>query len=909
MLTKKSYPHYVAITAEWIAIVILLTLPAVAAADFGAVLPWTFWAVSVTLVVILTLTIPIHFFERKHCNLRSQSVALLLLSIAIYGFVQTLPLPGGISTWLASGSHQAYTTWLAPLSMTPEDAKLAQAVWPRITVDASLSRTAAWTTIVIAVFSSLSSLLLADRNRIQLLLIAIAISGAAHSSLGIYQVLSAPSETVWGIRSSDGGAPFGAYINRSNAAVMLNTGLAGSIGLIAWRLAALTGATLNGSKVPLNELLDVFFDKISVVALSTGTITAIGLLVCGSRSGLVGLVGGMMLAFGIVQSANRARGLIPTIAGLGIIATIAIANFDLSAKSTERIGRTLEQVAETSTITDGRFSHWPDALAAAWHQPLVGWGWGAYRYAYLPFQKTSTPGWYINADNLWLEVFVETGFIGIAITGFLIFIVIKAIMRLDCGADPIDHGLASAGWFLLGALLTSQFFDFGLRLPGNSLLAAALFAVIVARSHVIGKNNLPLLSAAVSDQARFRLPHDLSSTEFTGVSFVIRTSPALLLTAALVLISITSASAFYSRSLEDYALREFRSLISIGPAGADNIIATDELLKKSLASKSQSASLLIASAQVKSLSIRHQAADDIVKNEETLDFDQVFVSLSPTNLRRFANMHAADNEDAFSKATLSLWNSLGAGLPEVYRSAVSRLNDARTTAVKAIIESPFSPEARLAVVSMDFAGGDPKQSAELLEQVAVLRKRSPKVLLHAGDLSAEMDNYALAAACWKRAAHMNPAFEKSVLARSSLHKSISANDVTPDTIAAMSFAIMSEVKKETPDRELLIRGIQLLEKSLPKENGLKGEQLALVAQAQIKLGLPKDAADSLTRATALVPSNIEFRHQHILALIAANDLVSARESARIGRQIAPNDQRFENLIQVIARNIQTDGKL
>jgi len=909
MFVTKSHLRSAAKSGEWLAIAMLLALPAIAAADFGGVLPWTFWAVSVAMVVVLVLAIPGRLYTVNHGNLRDHSLAILLFAIAIYGFLQTVPLPASVLAWVASGSHEAYTLWLSPLAMASGDATLLQTVWPRISVDASLSRTASWTMIVVAVFSSLSSLLIADRNRIQFLLVAIAISGAAHASLGIYQMLSDPTATIWGVRSSEGGAPFGAYINRSNAAVMLNSGFAGSIGLIAWRLAALTGATLNGAKVPLSELLDVFFDKVSVLAIITGSTTIIGLLICGSRSGLVGLVGGLMLAFGIVQSAHRARGLLPTIAGLGIIAAIAIANFDLSARSTERVGNTLEQAAETATISDGRFSHWPDAFTAAWKQPLVGWGWGAYRYAYLPFQKTSASGWFINADNLWLEVFVETGLLGIILVAAAIYLIIKAVIRLDYSADPIDHGLASAGWFLLGALMTSQFFDFGLRIPGNSLLVASIFAVIVSRSRAIGMTDVKRVTNVGSDGNRFRLPHDLSFTESTRSSHANRLSHPMILSLVLILISFASASAFYSYSTDDYAIRAARSLNAGRSVNAEDIQHVDALLTNSSAAKHQNAAVLIASSQVKLLIARHQAATEISKTEESLAVEQIFDMLSPGNLRRFSNMSGNEGTDDTSNAVHALWYSLGPTFPSAFESTVDRLRDARESAVKAIVASPLSPEARLALISLDFVGGDRQQSMKLLEQVALLRRQSPLVLVHVGDLAAEMHSYPFAATCWKRAAHINPRWGQVGLVRASRIKQISANDVTPDTVDAMRLTMASEVRKSTPDRQLLLRGIRLLGRTLPNETVSKAEQLTLIAQAQIRLNLFKDAAATLTRATAVVPGNVEIRYQHTRSLIAAKDLVAANESARIGQQIAPNDQRFEKLIQDIARNIQSDGKL
>src|SRR5690606_36660235 len=102
----------------------------------------------------------------------------------------------------------------------------------------------AWLSILVAGFAVLASHLFADRSRLRWLLIALALTGALHAGLGLYQLATRPEATVWGLQSQYGGKPFGAFINRSNAAVMLNLGLAASLGVIAWRLAALTGVPL-----------------------------------------------------------------------------------------------------------------------------------------------------------------------------------------------------------------------------------------------------------------------------------------------------------------------------------------------------------------------------------------------------------------------------------------------------------------------------------------------------------------------------------------------------------------------------------------------------------------------------------------------------------------------------------------
>lgn len=911
MMPSASPIHpTIATIAAWTGTTLLIATPAVVAVDYGGVLSWTLWATSIAAVVILALLIPAFCCQYDRVTWRSHALCVLLFVFALYGFAQSIPIPQSILGLFASGSADAYSTWLQPLTLVPEDAKRLAELSPKVSLDIGLTRTASWTTLLVAMFSGFASMLFADRNRLRVLLIVIALTGALHAGLGIYQMLAHPDSTVWGIRSMFGGKPFGAFVNRSNAAVMLCIGLGASIGLIAWRLAALTGATLNGDRFPLTELLDVIFDRTSGFAIATGSLSAIGLLTCGSRSGLVGVVSGGLLAFGFIQSAHRMRGLIATFVGMALIVAIAMVNFDLSATSAERALNTIDDAAESSGFREARFAHWPDGLAAGIAQPFVGWGWGAYRYAYLPFQKSSHGAWFLNADNLWLEVFVETGLIGVLVAAVSIYVIIRSLLRLDSSADPIDHGLAAMGWFIVGALLGSQFFDFGLKIPANALAAGIVLSAVVARSLSPGKAIGEASSANRPAAEHFQITSNFiaNASGRNRPSRIDRRHPIVLF-GSMTIITILAANAFHSRAFEDAAVYMAARALPLDTVSTAEIQAIENLLEAAANNRTPRTDVLIQRSQVSLRHSRLRAIDQLLDDDRFQQKDELIAALSPALLRRFHYIDTTTSNPSESDQPYWLvWKSLGTEFPDNYQTLRSELEQARSAAVASLLASPLSAEARLAIISLDFADGRPEQSIELLKQAAILRKQNPELLLHIGDLAVEMKQYAFAASSWKRVALLKPARTPVVLARSQREPQLSANNVIPDSRDPIIRALTLELGRRNPDTNLIHRGIRILSESPPLAAQDKAAQDRLIGKLHSNLGDFGQAAKSFELASTSLPRDADLRFEHANALMMAGKLAEARQAARNGREIATDDPRFEKIIAKIAERIEQAGR-
>ena len=220
-----------------------------------------------------------------------------------------------------------------------------------------------------------------------------------------------------------------------------------------------------------------------MIGLVGAVCCTIGILVGGSRGGLVAACIGLLLTLFLVR---HKRGYYGTpVAILMVIAgvTFSLVPMNLKLESVER----LEALTRDQSAMSGqnRLSHWRDGWHAAWGHFPAGSGLGTYAYAYLPFQEFSSPTWYHHADNLWLELITEQGVVGIVLTLAIFAIAIRSIRVLAESPDPIDHGLRITGTFCLIAITVTQLFDFGLIVFGNLIAVTLLLPVLVARSSIV----------------------------------------------------------------------------------------------------------------------------------------------------------------------------------------------------------------------------------------------------------------------------------------------------------------------------------------------------------------------------------------------------------------------------------------
>jgi O-antigen ligase len=311
-------------------------------------------------------------------------------------------------------------------------------------------------------------------------------NGAALAFFGIAQKLSWNEKIYWTVPLKYGGLPFAAFVNRNNAAGYLNICLAAAIGLLVWAIYRGSTATSQRSIAPQRNsalkrrLLSAVaqIDTLHVAAWLLPVLIIAGVVSANSRGGILSMLlagSAVLLAFARIR---QTRGL-PVLLALALVLGLTLVGWvGLSGDVRSR----LASLADPQITADSRLSHWRDSLQAVRDFPLVGTGWGTYRYAYQPYQSRPAD-WFYNADNQYLEILVESGTIGLCLVlaGMVLFgTAVRFVIRASRSVP--DDASGFVGLFVLISQGLQAFFDFGILIPANLLCCALVCGAVAGRA-------------------------------------------------------------------------------------------------------------------------------------------------------------------------------------------------------------------------------------------------------------------------------------------------------------------------------------------------------------------------------------------------------------------------------------------
>lgn len=841
----------------WVSASLLAVLPALIGFDFGGVLWWTQYMAASIIVFAAMLALPTLINHDAVPLLRRYWFVVILLGWCSYAWLQTVPMFAGLVSVLSNGSKVAYRDWIKPF-MGPEGPPtfFPISVDPEQTVHA-----VAWMAIMACAVWTATQVFV-SRSKISMLLHVVAIGAALHAIVGIIRLVY-PFIPVMGLEMPT--TSFGTFVNRNNAALFLNTGLAASLGLLTWRLAALTGIEVDDKNFEFNDLLSLVNDRESLVGLTTAFLNLAGLVVCGSRGGMVGLVVGFILAIGYVR---QRRGL-KTVPVVGSAIALAIVFMVLSLNLPMLSITRFNPLASSPTLLeDGRLDHWPTSFATAKAHFPAGSGLASYAFAYLPYQdpESASDQWFVHADNLWLELLVEQGIVGLVMAGAILFILIRTLLRMVRSADPIDHGLRVCGWYAVGAVVASQIFDYGLIVPTNTLALAALAAALMSRATAAGLN--------VAHGESHVFPSKYATYWCAGL-------------AALVLLSAIGARGRLNGDARvDAVIKRVNMTL---PTVQGDVEALDELAQQIRdAPRSQSSPRLlnqlskVQHAQARLMDAA--AADPRTAEEATNAYQQTSVMALREN---WYARSAADPDNGPPPAITS------EPAAELYQAILDNSRES-------LLRLPLGMEARTWQLYFDFVHGDPARAEQAITQLAQIYTGNPLMLERLGLHAAAAGDTERASSLWYRALELDPQRTGRVLNRVLERDDIPLLDVMPPNHTVFRFVTRWMVDRGRANEELLHLAENEIKCGQAETKKEKADCLRLAADIAYELGDLDESFQRLRAAIELTPLDARLHMIYIERLRASDRNTEARTAAQRGRLLFPNDPRFEHVIRELA---------
>ncbi len=918
----------------WISAAIIAVLPCLLALEYGGVLPWAHWAGAVMVFIAAIFALPSVFDDEVRSGMRFHWLTLLLLGWAFFSWFQTIPLPASLVSLLSPGSADAYRNWGGPV-LPPSEA--ARSFFP-VSIDPWTSRHSVAVLMVVATLAWVSATVFQDRRRLAMILIGIAIGSALNAFLGIFHLV-APQISLPEMDEIRRGSHFAAFVNRNNAALFMNLGMGASLGLLAWRLSALIGTEVDDESFELNDLVSLVSDRDSFFGLISLAICAAALLVCGSRGGIVGALVGLTLGFGWIRARRSTFSIPVVLTVIAISVALLLVPLDLDLKSIDRF-QFFSTNDQTSLLNDGRVPLWHDSLSAAKSHLPMGSGLGSYAYAHLPFIDRSGGSWAHHADNLWMDLLVEQGLAGLVLALLLVIGLIHSLLKLNDSPDAVDHGLRVAGWYVLGSLIVSQFFDMGLIATSNLFASTTILAVAASRGFLVAprvehglqrhqRNTMATASRLIEEyeeedsdsqivelesevQTPFRLGSKLDLSVKRVLTFWRRIkfpaflhmteerpsslenpatlkpesrirfrndsirTPALIL-AAVAILPLLWALSVLTQDAHIDAARRFLSEATRDPRFNPSEIEKATVRLIELAERSGSPD---AHQVLGELFVQFARYDEVVKSnpKSANELKEIYFRTDPELRRR----RKPEENSSSDKQTSEHYSTALTHIESVLRSC------------------PLSREARVYSLYLDAVNADRTRTREILKQLKTLYGNTPGNLDRFAALCLANQEHGLAKDCLRQALTRNPNYTAQALKLIASHPEISAGEIIPETTENYRVAARLLIAQPTWDRDLVSKLYEGLRCGESKTLAEKASCLELFGDTAYALEEYEESFQSYEESLRLVSSNAHLRIKYINRLREQSKLKEALAEARKGRLISPEDKRFDSIIEQMA---------
>jgi O-antigen ligase/tetratricopeptide (TPR) repeat protein len=873
------------------------------AADFGGILHWSQYVAAGGILLAMALSLIGLTDTTASSGLRQHKLLLPLGLLVLLAWIQGLPLPSALVGLLSPGSNAAYSTWLDGLVPASEQPTIHP-----ISVSPFDTKHVALLLTFLLPLSFAASIVFHARNRLTMLLSAIAITGASVAIIGFYRKLD-PTADLWFFQSKSNG--FAGFVNRNNAALMLNFGMAASLGLLSWRMMALHHIELDDPDFEFNDLLSLISDRESLIGLLSSITCSAGLLLNGSRGGVVAALFGLVCAFGYVRPRRGLIGLPVLAVVIGISVAILTVPMQLNLETISR----LELIsADADTLQkDGRLLHWQDGWKAAMAYLPMGSGVSTYGYSYLPYQSKSPASWFEHADNLWLEMLVETGLPGLVIAVLFFTFLLGALRRLSTSADPIDQGVRVAAWYAIAAVVVSQFFDFGLIVPANLFVGLILATAVVSRQVASGGLQAPtpededdpfeamaladpqyaMAMAAAEKEAEREadsIDADQSESAPRGNKIKLQSTSTLgrltssfsvgVIAVVIFLLSLIAIPGLKRDAESESLVRRIQSEYSGMKFRPEVLEQVETLLTENLENNPipETRSLLAATQR------------DRGRLAETLEW-------RPVSIEQAGEIYA---KTSLNERGLDYPPPLAAMTRDPLKS-IQHYQDAWNTSLAGMANCPLGQASRATLVQLQSVLEPQPETAAAIEHLAKFYSTEPTRLVRLGKRAFMIGDYESAISTFRDSISLRPTVTSSLMPLLRVNQdTLPLQKVIPDNSRAIEMAAADVLHWDNPDNDFLRLAATSIDCDRASNLSDRAKCHALLSRIHFALEDFESAAETGEEAIRLMPDEPRYRVQLIEQFLIAGNRKDALRHARLGRKTIPSDKRFQQFIDRIA---------
>jgi O-antigen ligase len=387
---------------------------------------------------------------------------VLFLGLMLF---QMLPLPLSAIKHLSPAAYAVYRDAGSTLNL--------QMGWRTISLDPMATREEF---LKVLTYATLFWVILNNfRQRRQLEGIVAIIIGTGFflAVFGIIQEYAWNGKIYWVRELTQGGSPFGPYVNRNHFAGYMEIVIPLTIGYL------LAQSPLRREPISLRGRFLLWTSaqtSKSILLMFAAMFMAASLLLTGSRGGLVSLTGSMVFFAVMIRmkrtSRRKGSRVVLAFCSLGLIAAIWIGG-NSALLSVERLEKGFQEPS-----TEQRLVLWQDTLRMAKDFIRFGSGFNTFEEVYPKYKTLPVQAVFQYAHNDYLQLLAEGGIVpfGLAVWSLIAWyrkVVVKWLER----HDPFAAYMTLGGMTAVFAILIHSLTDFNLHIPANALTIVTAFAM------------------------------------------------------------------------------------------------------------------------------------------------------------------------------------------------------------------------------------------------------------------------------------------------------------------------------------------------------------------------------------------------------------------------------------------------
>jgi putative inorganic carbon (HCO3(-)) transporter len=360
-----------------------------------------------------------------------------------------------------------------------------------ISIDPHATRDFWFKTLAYESMFCLTLLLVDSRQRLEVLLKTLVISGTLQALYASVMLLSGLNYSFFAKKSAE--VATGTFVNRNHLAGYLNLCLASGIGLM---ISKLGGEAVRSWRQRLRSVVRLLLGEKTRLRIYL-IVMVIGLVLTRSRMGNTAFFASTLIAgaIGLMLMRNAPRSTMFFLASLIALDILIVGTWFGIDQVTKRIQQT-EVTTNTTNLLPTEDRDEVDRLALNYAEDywLTGSGGGSFYVTFPTYHNRGIIGYYDYTHNDYLQLLTETGAIGLSLCVLIVGLAAtQALLALRRRNDSLMRGTAFGVTLAICWLAIHSTVDFNMQIPANALTMTVMLALAwVAASvrHGSGSENV-----------------------------------------------------------------------------------------------------------------------------------------------------------------------------------------------------------------------------------------------------------------------------------------------------------------------------------------------------------------------------------------------------------------------------------